>query len=85
MSTRSSSGRGGLGWLGGAVVIWLVVSALVFVGVRALDPASDVVNVDYLASMVIFGLAAVVVAIAVAKLGDRATPSDQGSEWSSNR
>ena len=85
MSTRSSSGWKGLGWYGGIAVIWLVVSAIVVVGMQALDPAPDVVNAGYLASMLIFGFAAVAIAIIIARLGDRATPSEQGPDWSSNR
>lgn len=85
MSTRSSD-RNGLRWFGAAVVaVWIVISAVVVVGIQALDLAPDVVHSGYLASMLIFGFAAVAIAIVVAKLGDRATPSKQGPDWSSNR
>lgn len=91
MSTRSRSrpseaDRRSL-WRFGALVAaaWVVASAVTAGVVLALDPAPDVVNAGYLASMFIFGFGAVALAIVIARLGDLATPSDQGPEWSPSK
>ncbi|WIV67242.1 hypothetical protein [Natrialbaceae archaeon AArc-T1-2] len=77
--SRSSADRSDVRWFVAIVsVVWLVLTAVVIVGLPSIIPDTDAVNVAYLVSMIVFGLAVVATAVIIARLGQRATPSTQG-------
>lgn len=81
--SRSSADRSGLGlrWFVAIVsIVWLVIAAVVVVGLPSVVPDTDAVNVAYLASMIVFGLATVATIVVVTRIGQRATPSTQGPD-----
>ncbi len=78
MSTRSSTAGGSRRFGTLALLAWLAFSAVVLAASIALGELTDAINVGYVASMLVFGLAVVVAAAIIARIGQRETPSVQG-------
>lgn len=69
-------GPSGRAWFKGVGLFVAIV--ILAVALFAVVPESDAVHSGYLVSMLVFGIAVVATAIAIARLGQRATPSKQG-------
>ncbi len=61
--------------------IGVVVVALTAIGLYTIVPTIDAIDSPaYFVSMIVFGLAVIAVAFVVTRLGQRATPSNQGPD-----
>lgn len=69
-------GPSGRAWF--KIVGFFLALVALTVALFAIVPEGDAVHTGYLVSMLVFGIAVVATALAISRMGQRATPSRQG-------